>query len=234
MPWNRNTKKYLVQSYPKDRKRLTRYLISCILSIPNSHAQQSRKAEPMPALAIDPRNWSLDRSVESIPDQNPSARSARTESVSRETLFEVPIVRTRTISGLLGPSPNPFVLANTRRFRRCSCSAGFADTCPRRSDRQTPPTFGCHPVDWAVPERFFVTHAAERINPMIRSWINAMMPTRPIDKNLIRFINWATRPIVRLVKATVIRKATSTPPPAIRKATRDSILSEIEWTLDWD
>jgi hypothetical protein len=93
-----------------------------------------------------------------------------------------------------------------------------------------------------VPERFFVTHAvthaAERINPMIRSWINAMMPTRPISKDLLRFIAWITRP---MVKATVIRKAISTPPPAIRKATRDSIsdkiessLSEIEWTLDWD
>jgi hypothetical protein len=80
-----------------------------------------------------------------------------------------------------------------------------------------------------VPDRFFVTHAGDRINPAIRAWINAMMPTRPISKDLLRFIGWVTHP---MVKATVIRKAISTPPPAIRKATRDSILSEIERTLD--
>jgi len=182
----------------------------------------------MPALAIDPRNWELDRSLVCLPDQNPSAR---TKNVPRETLFEDPIVRPRTISGLLGPSSTPFVMTNTARFRRCACSAGYADTCGLRSDRRTPPTFGCKPVDWMVPERFFIPSAVDRINPLIRSWINAMMPTRPIDQNLIRFVGWMTRPAARLVK-TVQTTKVSTPPPALRRVTRDSILSEIETTLD--
>jgi len=179
----------------------------------------------MPSLAIDPRNWELDRSLVCLPDQNPSARI-----VSRETIFENEIVQPRTISGLLGPSSTPFVLTNTARFRRCSCSSGFADTCTLRSDQQNSPTFGCRPVDWMVPDRFFITHAGDRINPLIRSWINIMMPTRPIDRDLIRFVGWMTRPTARLVK-TVTTKA-STPPPALRRVTRDSILSEIETTLD--
>jgi hypothetical protein len=82
-----------------------------------------------------------------------------------------------------------------------------------------------------VPERFLIPSAGDRINPLIRSWINAMMPTRPIDRNFIRFIGWMTRPIARLVKATTTTKV-STPPPAIRRVTRDSILLEIETTLD--
>ena len=176
----------------------------------------------MSAFAIDPRNWNLDRSENAISDQNPSTRSI----VSRET-SENEIVRPRTISGLLGPSSTPFVMTNTARFRRCSCSAGFADTCGLRSDRRTHPTFGCHPYDWSVPERFFIPSAVDRINPLIRSWINAMMPTRPIDQNLIRFIGWITRPTARTVTTKV-----STPPPALRRVTRDSILLEIERTLD--
>jgi hypothetical protein len=80
-----------------------------------------------------------------------------------------------------------------------------------------------------VPERFLIPSAGDRINPLIRSWINAMMPTRPIQKDLIRFIAWMSRPTARLVK-TVTTKAST--PPAVRKATRDSILSEIEKTLD--
>jgi hypothetical protein len=56
-----------------------------------------------------------------------------------------------------------------------------------------------------------------------------MLPTRGIDKNLIRFISWATRPTARLVKTVTTKTA---PPPALRKVTRDSILSEIEMTLD--
>jgi hypothetical protein len=82
-----------------------------------------------------------------------------------------------------------------------------------------------------VPERFFVTNADDRINPAIRAWINAMMPTRPISKDLTRFIAWASRPTAKTVtKATAT--TTTTTPPAIRKATRDSILLEIERTLD--
>jgi len=173
----------------------------------------------MSAFAIDPRNWNLDRSENAISDQNPSTRSI----VSSEN----EIVRPRTISGLLGPSSTPFVMTNTARFRRCACSAGFADTCGLRSDRRTPPTFGCKPVDWSVPDRFFVASAGDRINPLIRSWINAMMPTRPIDKGLTRFIGWITRPTARTVTTKV-----STPPPALRRVTRDSILSEIEMTID--
>ena len=180
----------------------------------------------MSAFAIDPRNWNLDRSENAISDQNPSARI-----VSRETISENEIVRPRTISGLLGPSSTPFVLTNTARFRRCSCSAGFADTCTLRSDRQNPPTFGCKPVDWAVPDRFYVASRGDRINPLIRTWINGFMPTRPIDKDLIRFVGWITRPSGRLVKTVPTAKAT-TPPPSLRKVTRDSILSEIETTLD--
>jgi len=181
----------------------------------------------MSAFAIDPRNWNLDRSENAISDQNPSTRSI----VSRETISENEIVRPRTISGLLGPSSTPFVMTNTARFRRCSCSAGFADTCTRRSDRQNPPTFGCKPVDWMVPERFFIPSAVDRINPLIRSWINAMMPTRPIDKGLTRFVRWITRPSGRLTTRLTTAKATM-PPPALRKVTRDSILSEIERTID--
>jgi hypothetical protein len=56
-----------------------------------------------------------------------------------------------------------------------------------------------------------------------------MMPTRPIDKNLIHFIRWSSRPTAKTV---TVKAATTTAPPAIRKATRDSILSEIERTLD--
>ena len=179
----------------------------------------------MSAFAIDPRNWNLDRSENAISDQNPSTRSI----VSRETISENEIVRPRTISGLLGPSSTPFVLTNTARFRRCSCSAGYADTCGLRSDRRDPPTFGCKPVDWSVPDRFLIPSAGDRINPLIRSWINAMMPTR-LDRDFIRFIGWMTRPAARLVK-TVTTKV-STPPPALRRVTRDSILSEIETTLD--
>ena len=188
----------------------------------------------MPALAIDPRNWELDRSLVCIPDQNPSTRES---IVSRETIpgetadpSKSVLSENRSIAGLLGPSSTPFVMTNTARFRRCSCSAGFADTCTRRSDRQNPPTFGCKPVDWMVPERFLIPSAGDRINPLIRSWINAMMPTRPIDRDFIRFIGWMTRPAARLVK-TVTTKV-STPPPALRRVTRDSILSEIETTLD--
>jgi len=181
----------------------------------------------MSAFAIDPRNWELDRSLVCLPDQNPSARI-----VSRETIPSKSVLsENRSISGLLGPSSTPFVLTNTARFRRCSCSAGFADTCTRRSDRQNPPTFGCKPVDWSVPDRFLIPSAGDRINPLIRSWINAMMPTRPIDQNLIRFVGWMTRPAARLVK-TVQTTKVSMPPPAIRRVTRDSILSEIETTLD--
>jgi len=182
----------------------------------------------MSAFAIDPRNWELDRSLVCLPDQNPSTRES---IVSRETISENEIVRPRTISGLLGPSSTPFVMTNTARFRRCACSAGFADTCKLRSDRRDPPTFGCHPYDWSVPDRFLIPSAGDRINPLIHSWINGLMPTRPIDQNLIRFIGWMTRPIARLVKATTTTKA-STPPPAIRRVTRDSILLEIERTLD--
>ena len=162
-----------------------------------------------------------------IPDQNPSARES---IVSRETISENEIVRPRTISGLLPPSSTPFVMTNTARFRRCACSAGFADTCKLRSDRRDPPTFGCHPYDWSVPDRFFVTSAGDRINPLIRSWINGFMPTRPIDKGLTRFVRWITRPSGRLVKTVSTPKVSM--PPAVRKATRDSILSEIETTLD--
>ena len=183
----------------------------------------------MSAFAIDPRNWELDRSLVCLPDQNPSARES---IVSRETIPSKSVLsENRSIAGLLPPSSTPFVMTNTARFRRCSCSAGYADTCTRRSDRQNPPTFGCKPVDWIVPERFFIPSAVDRINPLIRSWINAMMPTRPIDRNFIRFIGWMTRPIARLVKATTTTKV-STPPPAIRRVTRDSILLEIETTLD--
>jgi len=180
----------------------------------------------MSAFAIDPRNWELDRSLVCLPDQNPSARI-----VSRETISENEIVRPRTISGLLPPSSTPFVMTNTARFRRCACSAGFADTCTLRSDRRDPPTFGCKPVDWMVPERFIVVSAGDRINPLIRSWINGFMPTRPIDQNLIRFVGWMTRPSGRLVQ-TVQTTKVSMPPPALRRVTRDSILSEIEMTLD--
>jgi len=181
----------------------------------------------MPALAIDPRNWELDRSENAISDQNPSARI-----VSRETIPSKSVLsENRSISGLLGPSSTPFVMTNTARFRRCACSAGFADTCGLRSDRRDPPTFGCHPYDWSVPDRFFITSAGDRINPLIRSWINGLMPTRPIDQNLIRFIGWITRPTARLVK-TVQTTKVSMPPPALRRVTRDSILSEIEMTLD--
>jgi hypothetical protein len=180
-----------------------------------------------PVKAIDPRNWELDRSLVCLPDQNPSTRES---IVSRETLLEDPIVRPRTISGLLPPSSTPFVMTNTARFRRCSCSAGYADTCGLRSDRRNPPTFGCRPVDATVPERFFVVSAGDRINPLIRTWINAMMPTRPIDRDFIRFIGWMTRPIARLVKTVTTTK--TAPPPALRKVTRDSILSEIEMTID--
>jgi len=181
----------------------------------------------MSAFAIDPRNWNLYRSENAISNQNPSTRSI----VSRETIPAKSVLsENRSISGLLSPSSTPFVMTNTARFRRCACSAGFADTCTLRSDRRTPPTFGCHPYDWSVPDRFFITSAGDRINPLIRSWINAMMPTRPIDQNLIRFIGWMTRPIARLVKTVTTTK--TAPPPAIRKVTRDSILSEIETTLD--
>jgi hypothetical protein len=181
----------------------------------------------MSAFAIDPRNWELDRSLVCLPDQNPSARI-----VSRETIPSKSVLsENRSIAGLLPPSSTPFVMTNTARFRRCACSAGYADTCTRRSDRQNPPTFGCHPYDWSVPDRFFITSAGDRINPLIRSWINAMMPTRPIDRDFIRFIGWITRPTARLVKTVTTTKA-STPPPALRRVTRDSILSEIERTLD--
>jgi len=185
----------------------------------------------MPALAIDPRNWELDRSLVCLPDQNPSARIVPRETIPDTTESVLSQNRSIKIAGLLGPSSTPFVLTNTARFRRCSCSAGYADTCGRRSDRQNTPTFGCRPVDWMVPERFLIPSAGDRINPLIRSWINAMMPTRPIDRNFIRFIGWMTRPIARLVKATTTTKV-STPPPAIRRVTRDSILLEIETTLD--
>ena len=181
-----------------------------------------------PVKAIDPRNWNLDRSLVCIPDQNPSTRSI----VSRETISENEIVRPRTISGLLPPSSTPFVMTNTARFRRCSCSAGYADTCGLRSDRRNPPTFGCHPYDWSVPDRFFITSAGDRINPLIRTWVNGFMPTRPIDKGLTRFISWITRPTAKTVIVKATPKNTTTPPPALRRATRDSILSEIERTLD--
>jgi hypothetical protein len=81
-----------------------------------------------------------------------------------------------------------------------------------------------------APDRFFITHAGDRINPLIRTWINAMIPTRPIQKDLIRFIAWMSRPTARLVKTTTTTK--TAPPPALRKVTRDSILSEIEMTID--
>ena len=179
----------------------------------------------MPALAIDPRNWELDRSENAISDQNPSARET---GVSRETIPAKSVLsENRSISGLLSPSSTPFVMMNPARFRRCACSAGFADTCTLRSDRRTPPTFGCHPYDWSVPDRFFIPSAGDRINPLIRSWINGFMPTRPIDQNLIRFIGWITRPTARTVTTKV-----GTPPPALRRVTRDSILSEIERTLE--
>jgi len=184
----------------------------------------------MSALAIDPRNWNLDRSENAISDQNPSARIVSRETIPGETADPSKSVN-RSIAGLLPPSSTPFVMTNTARFRRCACSAGFADTCKLRSDRRDPPTFGCHPYDWSVPDRFLIPSAGDRINPLIRSWINAMMPTRPIDQNLIRFIGWMTRPIARLVKATTTTKV-STPPPALRKVTRDSILSEIERTIE--
>jgi hypothetical protein len=178
-----------------------------------------------PVKAIDPRNWELDRSLICIPDQNPSTRSI----VSRETIpgETADPSKNRSIAGLLGPSSTPFVMMNPARFRRCACSAGFADTCTLRSDRRDPPTFGCKPVDWSVPERFLIPSAGDRINPLIRSWINGLMPTRPIDQNLIRFIGWITRPTARTVTTKV-----SMPPPALRRVTRDSILSEIERTLD--
>jgi len=186
----------------------------------------------MSAFAIDPRNWNLDRLENAISDQNPSARIVSRETIpSKSVLSENEIVRPRTISGLLPPSSTPFVMTNTARFRRCACSAGFADTCKLRSDRRDPPTFGCHPYDWSVPDRFFITSAGDRINPLIRSWINGLMPTRPIDQNLIRFVGWITRPAARLVK-TVSTTKVSMPPPALRRVTRDSILSEIERTLD--
>jgi len=181
----------------------------------------------MSALAIDPRNWNLDRSENAISDQNPSARI-----VSRETIPSKSVLsENRSIAGLLPPSSTPFVMTNTARFRRCSCSAGFADTCKLRSDRRDPPTFGCHPYDWSVPERFLIPSAVDRINPLIRSWINAMMPTRPIDKGLTRFVRWITRPSGRLTTRLTTAKATM-PPPALRKVTRDSILSEIERTIE--
>jgi len=178
----------------------------------------------MAAIAIDPRNWALDRSDISLSDQNPSARG-ETKTITESVLSE-----NRRISGLLGPSSTPFVMTNTARFRRCSCSAGFADTCGLRSDRRDTPTFGCKPVDWSVPDRFYVTSAGDRINPLIRTWVNGFMPTRPIDKGLTRFVRWITRPSGRLVKTVSTPKVST--PPAVRKATRDSILSEIEKTLD--
>ena len=174
--------------------------------------------------AIDPRNWELDRATEALPDQNPSVRM---ENVPRETIPGETKNATKIVA-LLPPSSTPFVMTNTARFRRCSCSAGYADTCGLRSDRRDTPTFGCKPVDWSVPDRFFITSAGDRINPLIRTWVNGFMPTRPIDRDFIRFIGWMTRPIARLVKTVT----TTAPPPALRKVTRDSILSEIEMTID--